>query len=80
MKLYSVGLVTDDEKSLELASVIAKSGFTVSMYMTEFDTLTAEEQNTFMNDCAAISVNVCPDRESFLLSLESPKKIFLFRI
>ncbi len=78
MKLYSVGLVTDDEKSLELASVIAKSGFTVSMYMTEFDTLTAEEQNTFMNDCAAISVNVCPDRESFLLSLESPKKIFLF--
>ena len=78
MKLYSVGLVTDDVKGLDLASIISKNGFSVSVYMTEFDTLTSDEQNRFMNYCATLSINVSPDIESFLLSIESPKKIMMY--
>ena len=78
MKLYSVGLVTDDAKGLEIAGVISKNGFTVSVFMTEFDTLTSDEQNVFMNSCASMSINVSPDLESFLISLESPKRIITY--
>ncbi|MBO4356455.1 MAG: hypothetical protein J5850_06360 [Clostridia bacterium] len=78
MKLYAVGLVTDDDKGLDLASVIAKRGFSVSLYMTSFDTLTSDEQSKLMNDCAALSINVSPDMESFILSLEEPKKVFMY--
>ena len=78
MNLYSVGLVTDDEKGFDLAAVIAKSGFSVSLYMTVFDTLTDEEQKSLMADCAELNINVSTDLDSFALALESPKKIFMY--
>ena len=80
MKLYDAGLITNDEKGLNLATVIAKCGFSVSVFVTGFDTLTAAEQKEIIDTASLHEINVVPDLESFMVSLESPRKIFVFSL
>lgn len=80
MKLYNVGLVTDDNNGLNLATIIAKGGFTVSLYYTGFGLLTQDEQKKLMSSFSGYEINIVPDEESFMISLELPRKIFTYSL
>ena len=77
MKKKTIGVISDDLQGIKLAELISGHGFSVAYMHVGFDNMTAEEQNDFITGTEKSGFSVMPDNESFLLSLEEPRKIFM---
>lgn len=72
-----VGIISNQEIGCVLAQTLDTNEWTVSLFPAGVEFQDTEEQNAFCNEYNQHNVSVMLDMESFLLSLESPKRIFL---
>ena len=72
-----VGIVSNQEIGCVLAQTLGANEWTVSLFPEGVEFQDTEEQIAFCNQYNTKNVSVMLDMESFLLSLESPKRIFL---
>ncbi len=71
------GILSNQEIGCVLAQTLGKNNVTVSLFPEGVEFQDSEEQVMFCNQYNKGNVSVMLDMESFLLSLESPRRIFI---
>lgn len=72
-----VGIISDQEIGCQLARTLEKHEISVSVYPDGVEFQDGTEQALFCNKYNSSLISVMLDMESFLMSLESPRRIFL---
>lgn len=73
----NIGIISNQEIGCNLARILEKEGFSVSLFPAGVEFQDDEERSRFCMQYQSSAVSVMLDLESLMMSIESPKRIFL---
>lgn len=74
---HNIGIISNQEIGCKLARILGERGYTVSLFPDGVEFQDEEEQSRFCIQYQSPMISVMLDLESLLMSIESPRRIFL---